>query len=1068
MALWYIKWPVRVIAALIGLFAALVVIALIALSNINVFAPYIVGWINDATDYQVSVERIGVDLFTSAPTLTAKRLSLTHDNEQHTLHAEAEDVEVRAAVSAALSGAWRIERLRISQPRISGAVRQAAERSQTQRNQGLPVGFVSALARIENLSVDQGRMDIDWDLSDTTVSVNAAFELNSMPTPDGYAILGRAATTLYNESTVEFELDVAEARGGRDSATQLNVDIAQLDLAWLKFANIPRVPLADVRTVVNAKLRANWQDSKLIGASWDATAQDPDLAAGMPGVAVAAIAASGAWTPGASAGESGALDAEIQLQGLDFVSLLRQYQQSFPPKFHLYMSKNLESLWVPQAKATIRVDNLRSLADLEIEAAGEFVNLNFAYSDKLPPVENGSGAFELLERKFEARLAQGTVYGQAAKDVHAVIEDILVPEPDMILTGSMQVPVDKAIALFGAEGSAIPGKLSLIRDGDGEVSASAKFVVPMRRAREFAVDGSIDLNGASAILSNGATLSDLRGVMKFGRYGILSGALTASAFGGRSEVAFTGTSAPGQWEITGTSYGDVDPSQLGPVLGPAIPAHLGGSGSYKASYEVRKGEFEAHLSSNLIGVEAQLPAPLAKQSEEIWMTVIDVRRTSPVYQEVDIQVDSLLGASLAFSKESGRWEITQGAAGLGAKQPPVPDGGIALNVIAPTIDLDGWMKIGNSPKADRENAFGLENLKQLNATTGTLVLSRQRPVQQVEVSYAATDSGWRMNLSGDQIAGVMEYRNHEGAEDEQPELIVSMSKCHLPEAAGEKSAAPVDPRSLPAIIFACDDLVFGKYNLGKARLAGKPSEDGWKIHSSSFDAGALNIGLTGNWDSLEDHQRTQLSIRFKSDDFGQAMEELGYKDLISQGTASLEATLSWNDALTNWSAADTFGNASFRADDGAFLKSNSAGAKVLGLFEFGSLLRRLTVDFGDTFKSGYQFEKIRGAATVDSGLITVDKMTVAGEGADMVIAGTSDWENETHDLIAFVEPKITSAIPTLITTIAGLPAGVLAYLLQKRTSKDEALQKEIATTRYSIKGPWSDVAVEPIPVASSQ
>ncbi len=1063
-----IKWSVRLVSTIAGLAVVLSILAVIVLANIGIFAPTIVAWVNDATDYNVAANRIDLELFAATPTLRIEQLELTHEGEQANLSFVADQIEVQPVLDSILSGQLQFERIQVLRPRISGKVMTVEADGQEGERDDTPVSGIAALAKVRQMSVEQGELDIAWELDDSVIELRSSFELSSFEKPDGIGMIGSAKTKLYSESTLDFQLDVVEGQDGRASQADLQVAVTDFDLAWLKFANIPRLPLGHVRTVVSAEVDAQWLNGQIIFANWDINAQDRDLAAGLPEGAAASIASSGGWRPDGSGAfpGSGSVEADLRLQGLDFVALMQHFKESFPEKFHRYMSNNLHSMWVPELNAAIQMSDLSKLELLDIKMDGTFSNLHFNYGKNMPPIENGAGEVSIRGTRFESKLLEGTVAGLVARDVNAVVENVLEPEPDLFLSGNMVVPIPKALELFGSEGSARPGKLRLVASGEGEVLASADFVVPMRKARTFTMSGSMDLNGATAVLENGATLSDLQGVVEFGRYGLLGGSVAAMAFGGRSEAVFTGAAEKDDWEIVGSVSGTAKPETMSRVLGPALPDYLRGTMAYRSSYEVRKDESDILISSELAGVEVSLPAPIKKAADAQLPVRIEIRNRGREYREIDIDIEGLLSSSARMSKASGKWSLVSATAGVGVEKPEHPADGVSASIATQELDLQGWSEL-TSAGAEREDAMALSSLQAIDVAAGTMVLPRQRRVDNVKANFLRTVEGWQMELESEDLQGVFDYRTNASLE-EPPELIISMSKCRLPQSGDEITRSPVDPTTIPTIIFSCDDTKYGKYKLGKARFRGVPVETGWKIENARFESEPLSINATGIWELIEGEQRTRLDLDMTSSDFGLAMEDLGYENFAVDGTAKLTAALNWNDALTNWSPGGISGEASFRADDGVILDFDSAGAKLLSLLDFGSLRRRLSLDFRDTFQKGFEFEKIRGSTTLDSGIVKVEGLTVEGSGADMAIAGTSDWGKETHDLTVLVEPQISSAVPTLVTTIAGLPAGILAYLLQKRSSKDEKILRAVTLTEYRVTGPWSDAKVELVKANAAQ
>ena len=1038
------------------------VLLVIVLSNINYFSDQIFAWINDRSDYEIDAKYIDIELDKASPIVTIYDLSIIHADASRELKLTSDELKIRPEPASMLGSNWRFVELKMLNPNISGIIFRVGQKEiESQKYTGdLPVGALAGISRIEELSIENGEVDISWELADATVALTGQFDAESERTPDGYSIFGSAKTKLFNESTIDFVLHTETPEEGHVANSNLNLKVSDLDLAWLKFVNIPRVSVDEARSVVNLEANAQWVKNKLDSADWELTATDPELVMQSNGHDIAKVTSSGTWKSEGALEEGGVVDAIVHIESLDGVALIHKFPNSFPKKFFNYMSANLKSFWIPELSITVNGNVLDLLSEPEIQADGNFSNFSFIYNQLLPPIKEAAGTLVVSGVRLESQLLEGTVHGQRLENVESVVENLFVPEPTMVITGNVLLPANEAVKLFGRDGTAMPGKLAMVKQGSGNMIASAVIEVPMRRAREFKIDGNVDLNGVSGVLHNGTQVSNIQGNASFDRYGVTSGSTSAEVYGGHLTANFEGTDVDQQRIVTGTAQGKIDPSQLEPILGPTLPDRFSGLVQFSAKFQVQKGEAQYWINSDLLGMNAVLPLPLVKSLKTPMNMNVRVRNFGQASRTIDLDLDSLLNSSVRMNLVDNKWELERGSVGLGAVKPNMPEAGINMNIAVARLDIDGWKNLFS---AQSKNAAGNSNgLNQLNANIGLGILSRQRRIHNISANYVNFGDEWQMDVASDELTGQFEFSSFEEDPKRGAELSINLTKCHIPEASGEMTHEAMDPTTLPILQFSCLDMVYGKHKLGQGSITGVPTPTGWAITNSTFKTDSFVLSAEGNWDTDGNNQRSELDFELTASNLGGAVEELGYGKGVSEGTAKVKGNLSWDDALTNWSPELTSGSISIRADDGYLAMLDNKGVKAIGAFNYGNLLRRLSFDFKDLFEEGFEFERIEGNTKVELGELQFEQITMEGTGADAVIAGTVDWETKQQNLDVVVVPQLSATVPTVVTALVSLPAGILSYLVQKNTSKDEKFLESITATHYNITGTWEDMKVEQV------
>ena len=145
--------------------------------------------------------------------------------------------------------------------------------------------------------------------------------------------------------------------------------------------------------------------------------------------------------------------------------------------------------------------------------------------------------------------------------------------------------------------------------------------------------------------------------------------------------------------------------------------------------------------------------------------------------------------------------------------------------------------------------------------------------------------------------------------------------------------------------------------------------------------------------------------------------------------------------------------------DGKILNADAGAGRVVGLLSIAALPRRLALDFRDVFGSGFSFDKAAGSLTLENGTAYTEDLVLESTAATMAITGSSDLMEQQFDYIMTVRPGVSQTLPALGAVLGG-PGGAAAGLALQgllRRSLGNATE-----ARYTIKGPWSSPAVEPV------
>jgi len=279
-------------------------------------------------------------------------------------------------------------------------------------------------------------------------------------------------------------------------------------------------------------------------------------------------------------------------------------------------------------------------------------------------------------------------------------------------------------------------------------------------------------------------------------------------------------------------------------------------------------------------------------------------------------------------------------------------------------------------------------------------------------------------------------------------------------AAKPAKAAPVQstmisPASLPAVQIAVDNLKVDGKQIGRFELVGHPEGEDWRLRRFSIVNPDGSLVGDGVWHGGERDMRTDANVQLQINDAGKILERSGYPGTVKNGSGKLLATVSWPGAPYEFAFAMLDGTLKLDAGKGQFLKMDPGIGKLLSVLSLQSLPKRVTLDFGDVFSEGFQFDSINGNATIKNGLIETQDFHIDGSSAKVTMKGRVDLNKETQDLRVAVLPTLGDSV-SLLAFAGGPVVGVGALIVNKVLGNP--LDK-LASFEYNVSGTWADPTV---------
>jgi uncharacterized protein (TIGR02099 family) len=509
-----------------------------------------------------------------------------------------------------------------------------------------------------------------------------------------------------------------------------------------------------------------------------------------------------------------------------------------------------------------------------------------------------------------------------------------------------------------------------------------------------------------------------------------------------------------------SSKGEVAVASL-PQWYPLIAQQFSGKSDYRAELSLPvQGEPLLKFESTMNGIELNFPLPLSKAAEQIKPLAIEVK-----FAEATL-IKAQLGEQLAAKFRITNFGLESGEIILGTNQVERPlDGSFHLTGETPVIDLDAWLEIfqHSSPGsgfdlATLEPQFNvrLSKLKYLDLTLDDILVTGK---------YDAEGLG--VYLDNEDIEGQITLP----PQADQP-IIVDLNYLVLPRADSDSSESvleQLEPAAFPYLSFATGGLRVGEQEFGDIGFLMRPQSDGLEITDIRGEIIGVNItdipggeSATLQWQNINGVHTTRFAAMLKTYDLGAVLTAWALPKILESEEAVSIVDLSWPNKPWDIEVNNLTGQTVLNYEDGKFFQApgntTNAFIKIIGLLNFDTWLRRLSLDFSDFFSSGVSYDSLGGGLRFDEGTMIFDESIVVDlPSGKMRLTGNADLIAETIDANLVATLPVGTNLPWIVALVGGLPAAAGVYLTGKIFEKQV---DRVSSLSYKITGPWSDPEVE--------
>lgn len=206
---------------------------------------------------------------------------------------------------------------------------------------------------------------------------------------------------------------------------------------------------------------------------------------------------------------------------------------------------------------------------------------------------------------------------------------------------------------------------------------------------------------------------------------------------------------------------------------------------------------------------------------------------------------------------------------------------------------------------------------------------------------------------------------------------------------------------------------------------------------------------------------TGLRAVLALDDAGKALSAWGYEGLVQKGRGDIALSLGWDGAPDEFALNKVAGQLGLDIENGSLtaIPEAAAGAsKVVGIFNFSELLRRLKFDFRDIAAKGLSFDTLDGQLHFNAGHMRIaEPLVIKGSASRFDLVGSADLNTTILDMEMVSTLPISKNLPWFAALIGGVPTAAGVFIASKVLEKE---MNKFSSGVYSITGSWREPEVK--------
>ena len=681
-----------------------------------------------------------------------------------------------------------------------------------------------------------------------------------------------------------------------------------------------------------------------------------------------------------------------------------------------------------------------------------------AFQPGWPHVSNVDGEVFVEESGVRILASKGQLLDTQVKDIYVNIPHAPAgKDSHLLLTGGFAGGLGDGLKILQ---EAPIGTASTFAGwkGEGDLQGRLDLDIPLAKGTEPKIVVDFQTDKARLQLAEPTLdLTQLKGEFRFDSAKGLSGQnISAQAFERPITAQIFADGKPGNISTRVVAKGQVTVKRLTDWLKITQPLPVSGDIPYQLQLDLDGADSQLMVSSNLKGVAVDLPAPFGMPASQgrdstFRMTLQGAeRRYWFDYGEL---------ANFTFAAPPDKFNEGRGELFLGDGDAVLPGGkGLRIRGVLSELDIDPWKKLlnqyaGNDPGGSAKQLLSSADFK-IGKLTG---LGTQ--FDQVSLQLDRKPAAWAVQLDSRQAKGSVSLPDAKGAP-----IAINLQYVKLPAVdptvqADENAPDPlasIDPKDIPALDIAIDQLFQGPDLIGAWSLKIRPTAKGLAFNSLDLGLKGMQLKGAGGWEGAPGDSSSWYKGRLDGRNIADVLKGWGFAPTVTSEDFHLDVDGRWPGSPA-WVGPKRFSgslDAAFRKGQFVEVEGGAQALRVFGLLNFNSIGRRLRLDFSDLLGKGLSYDRVKGLLAASNGVfVTREPITMTGPSSNLELNGTLDLVADRVDAKLLVTLPVTNNLP-IAALIVGAPAVGGALFLIDKLIGDRV--SRFASVQYKVEGPWKD------------
>ncbi|MBS9430055.1 AsmA2 domain-containing protein [Photorhabdus akhurstii] len=590
----------------------------------------------------------------------------------------------------------------------------------------------------------------------------------------------------------------------------------------------------------------------------------------------------------------------------------------------------------------------------------------------------------------------------------------------------------------------------------GQIAGNLHLDIPLN-------GGNVDARGEVTLKNNHLLIKPLDSEMKnvsgrfrFNNGNLQSGKLSAQWFGQPVTVDFSTENLLKNYRVNVGLNARWAIAKLSGFL-PAIAKVFSGSVDWEGKIGINlpfqsKPQYDVKIDADLSQVDSYLSALKADE-----LRALHILADGDMEQ---LRVKGILDKQYAFNTQ---WRLagknTQLSRGILQSNsnniPDLPEKSL-LELNLPAIEGEEWLGL-IAPLTSGSSLAGMSMLPQhLYISLPSLDVGGQR-WNQLSLDVEKQFWGTQITANSREINGKLNIRksgpwqmNLNYLYYNPLQYSAQQAESDLPKQSQTGTTLRYSLNQWPSLDIICSECWIMGLKLGKVSGSLIPEGNSLVLRDGIVENSASKLNLAGRWQEGAVGNNTHIMGQFSGEKFDEMASYLGIVVPIVNSPFTFRFDFNWWDTPWKPNFQTLNGNLKSNLGKGAIEKLGGGGAgQLLKLVSFDALLRKLQLDFSDTFSQDFEFDSIRGDVSVKNGILKAENLRVDGLIADVITKGEIDLVRQQINIEAIVTPEISATVGVATAFVINPMAGAALFAATKVLGP---LWNKISVIRYRITG----------------